>query len=135
MYSPAGIAGEFVPVNVAGLDDTLFSDALFAHLPGAYTAATGKREGIIYDLLVRSTSPALSLQLLGESDSRTQPEVRSENFYAAMKSLPTVDQAVKLLIEEAMRRKGGNQSESAKALGMDRTTLNRRLDKYKREEV
>ena len=40
-------AGPFVAVNVAGLDDTLFSDTLFGHLKGAFTGAQTQREGLI----------------------------------------------------------------------------------------
>jgi transcriptional regulator with PAS, ATPase and Fis domain len=37
----------FIPVNVAGLDDTLFSDTLFGHKKGAYTGADSDKEGLI----------------------------------------------------------------------------------------
>lgn len=36
-----------VCVNVAGLDDTMFSDTLFGHVKGAYTGADGERKGLI----------------------------------------------------------------------------------------
>ena len=39
--------GEFVTVNVAGLDDVLFSDTLFGHAKGAYTGAD-RRSGRPY---------------------------------------------------------------------------------------
>jgi len=39
--------GDFVPVNVAGLDDTIFSDTLFGHLKGAFTDAHQARKGLI----------------------------------------------------------------------------------------
>ena len=39
--------GNFVPVNVAGLDDTIFSDTLFGHLKGAFTDAHQARKGLI----------------------------------------------------------------------------------------
>lgn len=39
--------GEFVPVNVAGLDDTLFSDTLFGHKKGAFTGADCDRQGLV----------------------------------------------------------------------------------------
>jgi len=39
--------GEFVAVNVAGLDDALFSDALFGHTKGAFTGAAGDRLGLV----------------------------------------------------------------------------------------
>lgn len=39
--------GEFVAVNVAGLDDQVFSDTLFGHTRGAFTGADRPREGLI----------------------------------------------------------------------------------------
>ena len=43
----SGRAGRFAPVNVAGLDDTLFSDTLFGHRKGAFSGADQAREGMI----------------------------------------------------------------------------------------
>lgn len=43
----SGRKGEFVTVNVAGLDDTLFSDTLFGHKKGAFTGADEARKGLI----------------------------------------------------------------------------------------
>ena len=39
--------GDFVAVNVAGFDDTMFSDALFGHRKGAFTGAEQARGGLI----------------------------------------------------------------------------------------
>lgn len=39
--------GELVTVNVAGLEDTLFSDTLFGHAKGAFTGADRARDGLI----------------------------------------------------------------------------------------
>jgi DNA-binding NtrC family response regulator len=39
--------GEFIAVNVAGLDDPMFSDTLFGHAKGAFTGADRPREGLI----------------------------------------------------------------------------------------
>jgi DNA-binding NtrC family response regulator len=39
--------GELVAVNLAGLDDTMFSDTLFGHTRGAFTGADRPREGLI----------------------------------------------------------------------------------------
>lgn len=39
--------GELVAVNVAGLDDTMFSDTLFGHTKGAFTGADQARSGLI----------------------------------------------------------------------------------------
>ena len=47
IHKRSGLAGEFVSVNIAGLDDQLFSDALFGHRKGAYTGADKSRKGLI----------------------------------------------------------------------------------------
>ncbi|MFC1744196.1 sigma-54-dependent transcriptional regulator [Candidatus Riflebacteria bacterium] len=39
--------GPFIPVNIAGVDDTVLSDTLFGHFRGAFTGADSKREGLI----------------------------------------------------------------------------------------
>ena len=39
--------GEFVAVNVAGLDDNVFTDTLFGHKKGAFTGADQPRSGLI----------------------------------------------------------------------------------------
>ena len=40
-------ARPFVGVNVAGLDDNMFSDTLFGHKKGAFTGAESQRDGLI----------------------------------------------------------------------------------------
>ena len=44
LYNPQA---PYVAVNVAGLDDTMFSDTLFGHLKGAFTGAEVERRGMI----------------------------------------------------------------------------------------
>ncbi len=39
--------GDFVSVNIAGLDDHAFSDTLFGHLAGAFTDAKSRRAGMV----------------------------------------------------------------------------------------
>lgn len=39
--------GPLVPVNVAGLDDTIFADTLFGHVKGAFTGANEARKGLV----------------------------------------------------------------------------------------
>jgi DNA-binding NtrC family response regulator len=43
----SGCSGKLVTVNVAGLDDTVFSDTLFGHVRGAFTGADQARRGMI----------------------------------------------------------------------------------------
>lgn len=47
VHTVSGRKGDFVAVNVAGLDDVMFSDTLFGHVKGAYTGADGKRAGMV----------------------------------------------------------------------------------------
>jgi DNA-binding NtrC family response regulator len=47
IHNLSGRRGPFCAVNVAGLDDTMFSDTLFGHKPGAFTGAVGTRKGMI----------------------------------------------------------------------------------------
>lgn len=43
----SGLQGSFVAINVAGLDDNVFSDTLFGHVRGAFTGAERDRRGLI----------------------------------------------------------------------------------------
>lgn len=47
VHDLSGRSGPFVAINLAGLDDTMFSDTLFGHQRGAFTGAERTREGLI----------------------------------------------------------------------------------------
>jgi DNA-binding NtrC family response regulator len=47
LHRLSGLSGGFVAVNAAGLDDTMFSDALFGHVKGAFTGADTPRGGLM----------------------------------------------------------------------------------------
>lgn len=47
LHQLSGRTGEWVAVNVAGLDDGMFSDTLFGHQAGAFTGAMKVRKGLI----------------------------------------------------------------------------------------
>ncbi len=47
IHDVSGRKGEFVAVNAAGLDDTMFADTLFGHVKGAFTGAGERRPGLI----------------------------------------------------------------------------------------
>jgi DNA-binding NtrC family response regulator len=47
IHALSGRHGPFLPVNVAGLDDALFSDALFGHKRGGFTGADRDRPGLV----------------------------------------------------------------------------------------
>ena len=47
LHTLSGLSGEFVSVNVAGLDDNIFADTLFGHVKGAFTGAETDRSGLV----------------------------------------------------------------------------------------
>lgn len=47
LHTVSRCSGDFISVNVAGLDDMMFSDTLFGHSRGAYTGADRNRKGLI----------------------------------------------------------------------------------------
>lgn len=47
IHTLSKLKGRFVAVNVAGLDDNVFSDTLFGHIKGAFTGAEQDRKGLI----------------------------------------------------------------------------------------
>jgi DNA-binding NtrC family response regulator len=47
IHKASGRGGDFVGVNTAGLDDTIFADTLFGHAKGAFTGADSARRGFV----------------------------------------------------------------------------------------
>lgn len=47
IHRASGRSGAFVPVNMAGVDDHVFSDTLFGHTRGAFTGADSPRDGLV----------------------------------------------------------------------------------------
>lgn len=47
IHKLSGRPGEIISLNVAGVDDNLFSDTLFGHKKGAFTGADTERRGLI----------------------------------------------------------------------------------------
>ncbi|MGE5698461.1 MAG: sigma-54-dependent transcriptional regulator, partial [Deltaproteobacteria bacterium] len=68
LHDLSGCPGAFVPVNIAGLDDTIFSDTLFGHRKGAYTGACQDREGLV----ARAADGTLFLDEIGDLERRSQ---------------------------------------------------------------
>lgn len=68
LHKASGRKGDFVAINVAGLDDSLFSDALFGHVRGAFTGAERDRSG----LLERARGGTLLLDEIGDLSEASQ---------------------------------------------------------------
>ena len=61
-------SGDFIPVNVAGLDDNIFADTLFGHSKGAFTDARESRKGLIEN----AAGGTLFLDEIGDLSSGSQ---------------------------------------------------------------
>jgi DNA-binding NtrC family response regulator len=68
IHAVSGLKGPFIAVNVAGLDDTVFSDTLFGHVRGAFTGADKDREGLI----AKASGGTLLLDEIGEINIASQ---------------------------------------------------------------
>jgi len=68
VHALSGRQGRFVPVNVAGLDDNVFADALFGHKKGAFTGADQARSG----LLEQASGGTLFLDEIGDLNAASQ---------------------------------------------------------------
>ena len=45
VHAVSGRTGRFVPLNIAAIGESLFEDALFGHVKGAFTGATSRKPG------------------------------------------------------------------------------------------
>ena len=68
IHDVSGRDGPFVPVNMAGLDGSLFSDVLFGHAKGAYTGAEGARQGLVK----RAEGGTLFMDEIGDISGESQ---------------------------------------------------------------
>jgi len=67
-HTLSGCDGPLVSVNVAGLDDTVFSDTLFGHQRGAFTGADKARAGMIE----QAAGGTLFLDEIGDLNTASQ---------------------------------------------------------------
>ncbi|MBD3306668.1 response regulator [candidate division KSB3 bacterium] len=104
------------------------------HFPGNIR----ELKAMIFDAVSRHESGKLSLdsfeELIHKSPSADDRPLRTaattlETLYASLDRLPGLKDAEKLLIQEALKRTGGNRTLTAKILGITRQTLHRRLQK------
>jgi DNA-binding NtrC family response regulator len=68
IHALSGRGGNFIAENVAGLDDTMFSDTLFGHRKGAFTGADHPRSGLI----AQAVEGTLFLDEIGDLKTSSQ---------------------------------------------------------------
>lgn len=82
------VKGEFVVVNVAGLDDVMFSDTLFGHKKGAFTGAECARDGLVS----RAAGGTLFLDEIGDLNESSQVKLlrllQQNEYYPAGSDIP-----------------------------------------------
>lgn len=67
-HEVSGRKGAFVAVNIAGLDDVMFSDTLFGHKKGAFTGAEQHRDGLV----VQAAGGTLFIDEIGDLQQSSQ---------------------------------------------------------------
>lgn len=85
--------GEFVTVNVAGLDDIMFSDTLFGHKKGAFTGADMHRKGLIE----QAENGTIFLDEIGDLNQASQVKLlrllQDGKYYPVGSDLAKISQA------------------------------------------
>ena len=71
IHRVSGLPGEFVALNVGGLDDQLLSDTLFGHRKGAFTGAGEQRSGLVSE----AAEGTLFLDEIGRSRGISTPAI------------------------------------------------------------
>lgn len=93
IHRVSGRPGEFVAVNVAGVEDTLFSDTLFGHLRGAFTGAEKLRRGLIE----QAAGGTLFLDEIGDLSAESQVKLlrllQEGRYYPLGSDMPKMSEA------------------------------------------
>jgi DNA-binding NtrC family response regulator len=85
VHTLSGLKGEFISINIAGLDDQMFSDTLFGHRRGAFTGALNDRAGLI----MKATDGTIFLDEIGDLNILSQIKLLrllQENEYYSLGS-------------------------------------------------
>ena len=104
------------------------------HFPGNVR----ELEAMVYDAISSHKSKMLSTKVFIDHISRNSKNSQSSddaqkncvdlgNCFSGLSALPTLKEAVKILIKEALRRSEGNQSIASRMLGITPQALSARL--------
>ncbi len=90
-------------------------------------------KSMVHDAVSRHTSGILSMgafqNAIGQRKLSATPDGAAvvSNPFTSVESLPTFDEALELLVDEALRRSRGNQTIAARMLGISQPALSKRL--------
>jgi DNA-binding NtrC family response regulator len=88
-------------------------------------------KAMVFDAVSQHRDRVLSMDSfldgLGHRDARALESEEAKNPFAGVEPLPDFDRALELLIDEAMERADGNQTQAARLLGITQSALSKRL--------
>ena len=97
------------------------------HFPGNVR----ELKALVFDAVSLHRDRILSMdsfvRAIGSGASRPVVEFSDDNRFADMERLPTFSEAADMLVAEAMKRSGGNQTIAARLLGISQPALSKRL--------
>ncbi len=89
----SNVEGKLVAVNVAGVDDHVFSDTLFGHKKGAFTGADKERKGLI----VKASDGTILLDEIGDLNDMSQVKllrlIEDGTYYPLGSDIPEMSNA------------------------------------------
>ena len=95
--------------------------------------------GMVFDAVSRHRARMLSLETFHEhiathtvfnhQEETREKESNNDFFFSSMNRFPTIKEATRLLVIEALKQAGNNQAVAARMLGISRQALNKRLNK------
>lgn len=93
IHNLSGRNGPMVSLNVAGLDDNMFSDTLFGHVRGAFTGADKDRDGLV----AKAAGGTLFLDEIGDLKPASQVKLlrllQDHTYYPMGSDLPRTTDA------------------------------------------
>ncbi len=113
-HTLSGRGGKFMSVNVAGLDDHLFSDTIFGHKKGAFTDAYQERKGLVEQAIggtlfldeIGDLSPASQIKLLRLlQENEYYPLGSDVAHYSDVRVIAATNQDIYMLQESGKFRK------------------------------
>jgi DNA-binding NtrC family response regulator len=92
-----------------------------------YPGNVRELRSMILDAVGRARGDELAVALPGDTSSRDGPGDEPHPVVDFAGTLPTIQQAIRMLVGEALSRSGGNQTAAARLLGISQQALSRRL--------
>jgi DNA-binding NtrC family response regulator len=105
----------------------------------AFPGNVRELKSILFDAVSMERSETLSIDLvresLDESFKLKESPVFSIAGFSFPDELPTIKDCIRMLVDEALRRSGGNQTLAAKYLGITQQALNKRIKQRRADEL